>query len=119
MERTTKGEKRTIFHFCLRVHMHIFFFFFSHTHLELWWLHGNGTDWMDGIYIHMTLHERGAHIFFYQNYLCFQGAFNGMDKDGIGVLGPGKGGRNSFLSRGSFFVRSFYFSFYRRWEGKH
>lgn len=34
---------------------------------------------------------------FYKNHLCFQRAFNGMDKDGIGVLGPGPRERNSCM----------------------
>lgn len=39
----------------------------------------NGTDWMDGIYIHMSLHERGAQPFL-PNHLCFQGHFTEWTK---------------------------------------
>lgn len=55
---------------------------------------------------------------FYKIHFCFQRAFNGMDKDGIGVLGPGPRERNSCIvfspSRGSFFLFFFLFSVYRR-----
>lgn len=53
---------------------------------------------------------------FYKNHFCFQRAFNGMDKDGIGVLGPGPRERNSCMLFFSphevvFFFSAFYSPF--------
>lgn len=42
----------------------------------------HGNDWMDGIYIHMSLHERGALPFLQKSFVLSR-AFHGMDKDGL------------------------------------
>lgn len=82
-KKQQKGEKKTISHFGLRVHMHISFLLF-HTIFSRFGgcMETHGNDWMDGIYIHMSLHERGAQPFLQKSFVLSR-AFHGMDKDGL------------------------------------